>query len=110
MNGDRSNCIHFNIKLVRCRISLSPSLKPTEFKIPVSENFVLCQDNNLKLIKTYACSYMHMLQYFVHVYLTGKKSRQWSGNGTIIKKFPLQKPRREKTKSTLMHLYGENIS
>ena len=55
-------------------------LKPVEFKIPVSEIFVLCQDNNLKLITDCPCSSMHMLQYFVHGlnYLTNKtsKSRQ----------------------------------
>ena len=41
-----------------------------QFKIPVSEIFVLCQDNNLKLITAFPCSSMHMLQYSVHVYLT----------------------------------------
>ena len=34
-------------------------------------------------------------------------SRQRSGKGAIRKRFPLQKPRREKTKSTIRYLYHE---
>ena len=68
VNGDRSNCIHFNIKYFFI-------LKPVEFKIPVSEIFVPSQDNNLKLITACPCSSMHMLHYSVHVYLNGKTSK-----------------------------------
>ena len=39
-----------------------------------------------------------------------KKSRQRSGKGAIRKRFPLQKPRWEKTKLTIRYLYHENIS
>ena len=40
---------------------------------------------------------------------TGKKgtSRQRSGKGAIRKRFPLQKPRWEKTKLTIKYLYHE---
>ena len=34
-------------------------------------------------------------------------SRQRSGKGAIRKRFPLQKPRWEKTKLTIRHLYHE---
>ena len=34
-------------------------------------------------------------------------SRQRSGKGAIRKRFPLQKPRREKTKPTIRYLYHE---
>ena len=37
-------------------------------------------------------------------------SRQRSGKGAIRKRFPLQKPRWEKTKLTIRHLYHNNIS
>ena len=37
-------------------------------------------------------------------------SRQRSGKGAIRKRFPLQKPRWEKTKLTIRYLYHENIS
>ena len=37
-------------------------------------------------------------------------SRQRPGKGAIRKRFPLQKPRREKTKPTIRYLYHENIS
>ena len=37
-------------------------------------------------------------------------SRQISGKGAIRKRFPLQKPRWEKTKFTIRYLYHENIS
>ena len=36
-------------------------------------------------------------------------SRQRSGKGAIRKRFPLQKPRWEKTKPTIRHLYHETI-
>ena len=37
-------------------------------------------------------------------------SRQISGKGAIRKRFPLQKPRWEKTELTIRYLYHENIS
>ena len=37
-------------------------------------------------------------------------SRQRSGKGAIRKRFPLQKPRWEKTKLTIRYLYHENTS
>ena len=37
-------------------------------------------------------------------------SRQRSGKGAIRKRLPLQKPRWEKNKLTIRHLYHENIS
>ena len=37
-------------------------------------------------------------------------SRQRSGKGAIRKRFPLQKPRWEKTKLTIRYLYHENIT
>ena len=37
-------------------------------------------------------------------------SRQRSGNGAIRKRFPLQKPRWEKTKLTIRYLYHQNIT
>ena len=39
-----------------------------------------------------------------------RTSRQRSGKGAIRKRFPLQKPRWEKTKLTIRYLYHENIS
>ena len=36
-------------------------------------------------------------------------SRQRSGKGAIRKRFPLQKPRWEKTKLTIRHLYHEKV-
>ena len=49
---------------------------------------------------------------WVIVKLNEKKStsRQRSGKGAIRKRLPLQKPRWEKTKLTIRHLYHENIS
>ena len=37
-------------------------------------------------------------------------SRQRSGKGAIRERFPLQKPRWEKTKLTIRYLYHKNIS
>ena len=37
-------------------------------------------------------------------------SRQRSGKGAIRKRFPLENPRWEETKLTIMYLYHENIS
>ena len=45
---------------------------------------------------------MHELQFLP---TEKSKSRQRSGNGAIRKKFPLQKPRWEKTKLTISYLY-----
>ena len=43
-------------------------------------------------------------------YIVGKgTSRQRSGKGAIRKRFPLQKPRWEKTKLTIRYLYHETI-
>ena len=39
-----------------------------------------------------------------------RTSRQRSGKGATRKRFPLQKPRWEKTKLTIKYLYHENIS
>ena len=47
--------------------------------------------------------------FFYHNFSRGT-SRQRSGKGAIRKRFPLQKPRWEKTKLTIRYLYHENIS
>ena len=46
-------------------------------------------------------------QYCNFQYQEKSTSRQRSGKGAIRKRFPLQKPRWEKTKLTIRHLYHE---
>ena len=58
---------------------------------------------------SHALDHAHML-IMAHVLLEKGTSRQRSGKGAIRKRFPLQKPRREKTKPTIRYLYHENIS
>ena len=51
-----------------------------------------------------------MANCFIAIYLKKMKkgtSRQRSGKGAIRKRFPLQKPRWEKTKLTIRYLYHE---
>ena len=45
-----------------------------------------------------------------HAKAKKRTSRQRSGKGAIRKRFPLQKPKWEKTKPTIMHLYHETYS
>ena len=45
----------------------------------------------------------------LHVFSSKGTSRQRSGKGAIRKRFPLQKPRWEKTKLTIRYLYHETI-
>ena len=45
--------------------------------------------------------------FFLHSFLWKGTRRQRSGNGAIRKRFPLQKPRWEKTKPTIRYLYHE---
>ena len=70
--------------------------------------------NLTKNMKTYIGRQQH--KKFKHQDIKQKEppqkdtSRQRSGKGAIRKRFPLQKPRREKTKPTIRYLYHENIS
>ena len=50
--------------------------------------------------------YFHFLQKKISVYCR-VQGRQRSGKGAIRKRFQLQKPRWEKTKLTIRHLYDE---
>ena len=54
---------------------------------------------NFNWEKTFGMDHLNVLQ--------EGTSRQRSGKGAIRKRFPLQKPRREKTKLTIRHLYHE---
>ena len=49
----------------------------------------------------------HRVQEFLNTILKEGTSRQRSGKGAIRKRFPLQKPRWEKTKLTIRYLYHE---
>ena len=61
-----------------------------------------------KLRKTFSKFYRRHYE-LISKYNVGLKgtSRQRSGKGAIRKRFPLQKPRREKTKPTIRHTYHE---
>ena len=48
-----------------------------------------------------------MVHFIWHVTTEKGTSRQRSGKGAIRKRFPPQKPRREKTKPTIRYLYHE---